>query len=143
MFYGPPRSPAGALRLQGASIMAWAALGAACKIGSTPLNRVIAVPDPAVPSVERITTASPLCRSARETVGAWLSICCKSGAPPERPPMPVLFGTPPSDVAPGGAEPDVCSLGVWPLPAPGLDAASEPAPAVAPAPAPFRRMAIL
>jgi hypothetical protein len=58
--YGPPESPLGALRLQGVRIDELLAPGAACRIGSTPLRRVIAVPVPAVPSVETITTASPL-----------------------------------------------------------------------------------
>jgi hypothetical protein len=60
--------------LHGESNAALLALGAACRIGSTPLTRVIAVPTPAVPSVERIITASPLCRSDSEAAGARLSI---------------------------------------------------------------------
>src|ERR1022692_2318577 len=77
--YGPPASPEGAPRLQGASIMAWPALGAACRIGSTPLTSWIAVPaSEAVPSVERMTTASPLCRSASDVAGARLINRCKS-----------------------------------------------------------------
>ncbi len=55
--------------------MAWPTLGAACRIGSTPLIKVIAVPVPAVPSVETSMTASPLCRSASDDAGIRLSIC--------------------------------------------------------------------
>ena len=59
--YGPPASAAGAPKLQGASIIACPALGAACRIGSTPLTNVIAVPASSGGSfVETMTTASPL-----------------------------------------------------------------------------------
>lgn len=59
--------------LQGVSIAALLAPGAACRIGSTPLTSVMTVPTPAAPSVERMTTASPLCRSVNVVAGAWLS----------------------------------------------------------------------
>ena len=59
--------------LQGVSIAALLAPGAARRIGSTPLTSVITVPTPAVPSVERMITASPLCRSVSVAAGAWLS----------------------------------------------------------------------
>jgi hypothetical protein len=61
--------------LHGASIAALLALGAACRIGSMPLTKVTTVPTPAVPSVERMITASPLCKSAKEAAGTRLSIC--------------------------------------------------------------------
>ena len=74
--YGLAASPAGALKLHGVSMAAWLALGAACKMGSTPLNNVITVPpDNALPSVETIITASPFCRSRREAAGIRPSIC--------------------------------------------------------------------
>ena len=57
----------------GVSRAALLALGAACRIGSTPLTKVITVPTPAVPSVERMITASPLCRSVIAAACAWLS----------------------------------------------------------------------
>src|SRR5271165_3258324 len=44
--YGPASPPGAPPRLQGASIMAWLPLGAACRIGSTPLNNLMTVPPP-------------------------------------------------------------------------------------------------
>ena len=68
--YGPASPPGAPPRLHGASIIAWLALGAACRIGSTPLNNLTTVlPPEGVPSVARMATASPLCKSARVTAG--------------------------------------------------------------------------
>src|SRR5579872_3602543 len=77
----PPAPPP---RFQGdRSIAARLLLGDADRIGSTPLNSVIAVGWVlAVPCVVTIITASPLCKSASETAGIRLSICWKSGGPP-------------------------------------------------------------
>jgi len=111
--------------------MAWPALGAACRIGSTPLTNVIAVPAlEGVPSVERITTASPLWRSVNETAGARLMSRCKSGPPPERGP-----GAFPPE-APGTPE----GRGFWSIVA---DAELEDAPDMAAAVIPFKRFAII
>jgi len=63
--------------------MDWLPAGAAVRIGSTPLNSVIAVTPPAaVPSVLTIITASPFCKSARVAAGSRLSIWLKSPPPP-------------------------------------------------------------
>lgn len=116
--------------------MAWEALGAACRIGSTPLSRVIAVCGvAAVPSVARMITASPFCRFMSVNVldGMRLKIRCKSGGPPERIPPPP---PPPDHVPPAGD--GACAF-------PGLAGFTSPcgpraAPTV-PAAMPFRRMA--
>src|SRR5271165_4930881 len=85
--------PADDPRFHGDSIVAARPLlGDAVKIGSTPLNKVIAVgEDVAEPSVATIITAAPLCRSARVTAGSRLNICWKSGGPPERIAPPPQF----------------------------------------------------
>jgi hypothetical protein len=75
-YCGPASPPGAPPKLQGASIIAWLPLGAACKIGSTPLSNVIAVPPLfAVPCVVTMSTASPLCKSAIVTAGMRLNIC--------------------------------------------------------------------
>src|ERR1019366_1008651 len=102
-------------------VPAW--LGEAVRIGSTPLNRMIAVEgELALPSVATIIRASPFCKSASVTAGMRLSICWKSGGPPERCPCPF----------PGDGPSAFAALGV---PA----AAPPPGP---PGAAPFRRMAM-
>src|ERR1700757_1809710 len=69
-------SPEGAPpKLHGVNIMACPAVGAACRIGSTPVSKVIAVAIDAAPSVATITTASPLCRSASVTAGMRFNSC--------------------------------------------------------------------
>src|SRR5271169_2333045 len=79
-------------RFQGdRSIAARLLLGAADRIGSTPLSNVIAVGCVlAVPWVATIITASPFCKSASATAGIRFNICWKSGGPPGRelPPLP-------------------------------------------------------
>ena len=74
------------------SIAARLLLGEAERIGSTPLNNVIAVGwVSAVPCVVTIITASPFCKSASCTAGIRFNICWKSGGPPGRePPAPAL-----------------------------------------------------
>ena len=85
----PPRRPS--TRFHGERMVpAW--LGAAVRIGSTPLNRMIAVEgESALPSVATIIKASPFCKSASVTAGMRLNICWKSGAPPARCPGPFPF----------------------------------------------------
>ena len=87
--------------------MAWLPLGAACRIGSTPLSNVIAVPSPpAPPCVVTTSTASPLCRSASVTTGMRFNICWRSGVPPCRmppPPIPLPAEFILADGAPGCA----------------------------------------
>src|SRR5215472_11239771 len=71
----PPGAPPP--RFQGVSIMACPAPGEACRIGSTPLTRVIAVCGVVeVPSVASTITASPFCRfmSANVVDGMRLNI---------------------------------------------------------------------
>src|SRR5271165_6550430 len=109
--YGPASPPGAPPKLQGASIMAWLPLGAAWRIGSTPLNNLMTVlPPEGVPSVLRTAMASPLCRSASATGGVWSSNRWKSNPPPGRappgfPPPPVAPEPcdQPPDAAPGGA----------------------------------------
>ena len=111
--------------------MAWPALGAACRIGSTPLTSWIPVPAPeAVPSVERMTTASPLCRSASDVAGARLISRCKSGAPPECAPVPLPPGPPEEPVG----------RPFWSFM---VEVELGEAPGIAPLAAPFKRLAII
>ena len=89
--YGPPASTGeGPPRLQGASIMACGeALGAALQNGLDTADQLDSGAYTRVPSVATIITASPLCSSSSDEAGMWLSICWKSGAPPERPPVTI------------------------------------------------------
>src|SRR5260370_24266954 len=70
-YWGPPSPPPGEDRFHPESrAAALIPLGAAVRIGSTPLSNVIAVTsDPVVPGVETIMTASSFCKSASVTAG--------------------------------------------------------------------------
>src|SRR5260370_39841062 len=106
-YWGPPSPPPGEDRFHPESrAAALIPLGAAVRIGSTPLNSVIAVTsDPVVPGVETIMTASSFCKSASVTAGKRLIICWKSGGPPPpalAPPGPAVAGAPAAGVPAAG-----------------------------------------
>src|SRR5258708_37100931 len=83
-YWGPPSPPPGEDRFHPESrAAALIPLGAAVRIGSTPLSNVIAgTSDPVVAGVETFMTASSFSKSASVTAGKRLLISWKSGGPP-------------------------------------------------------------